>query len=351
MKNTNPSVLILLATHNGQSWIAEQIRSILCQRDVQFTICVSDDHSTDNTLAEIKALIPDLYLLPAAPRPLGSACRNFLYLIESAEINDCEYVAFADQDDIWFEDKLAMAVSFLNQHHADGYSSNVWAFWPDGKRRFIYKSDPQCSGDFLFESAGPGCTFVMRRELFLALQDWVKRHIEYMQDQQAHDWLIYAFARHNGFKWLMDRRATMLYRQHDHNSTGVNLGWRAIWRRLKYVLSGQARLRVLSLARALDIKLPTIQKLERFRLCDRLGLLLKCNNFRRSGKDVWALRVLFLIMRRVPRADYPTASPPSSLVPPPSALTPTSSPVASSSPPACRLPAQTPRRNPPAPAP
>ena len=43
-------VLVLLATFNGEKYIATQLNSILCQKDVDLEILISDDHSSDKTL-------------------------------------------------------------------------------------------------------------------------------------------------------------------------------------------------------------------------------------------------------------------------------------------------------------
>jgi rhamnosyltransferase len=295
----NPSVFVLLATHNGQSWITEQGQSILCQANVIPSVCVSDDNSTDNTLAAIKKLISDLYILPPSSRPLGNACRNFIYLIESAEIHDCAYVALADQDDVWFEDKLYRAISLLDEEKADFYSSNVIAFWPDGRQRLICKSGPQRPFDFLFESSGPGCTFVMSRRAFIELQNWVRSNAEQLQNLKVHDWLIYAFARQRRFKWVIDSRPGMYYRQHERNQIGANIGVRAAWSRLKNVLSGQFRLDVLALAKVIGNEAPPIRALERFSWGDRLRLFFTCRDFRRNGKQAWLLGLMFLGMKKL----------------------------------------------------
>ena len=43
-------IAILLASYNGESWIREQIDSILNQKEVDITIFVSCDLSNDKTL-------------------------------------------------------------------------------------------------------------------------------------------------------------------------------------------------------------------------------------------------------------------------------------------------------------
>lgn len=51
-------VLVLMAAYNGNKWIVEQIESILNQEDVDVSICVSVDKSSDGT----ERIIHDLSL-------------------------------------------------------------------------------------------------------------------------------------------------------------------------------------------------------------------------------------------------------------------------------------------------
>ena len=51
---TNPKVLILMATFNGEKWITEQMNSIVNQCGVDITIFVSDDFSSDQTVNILK---------------------------------------------------------------------------------------------------------------------------------------------------------------------------------------------------------------------------------------------------------------------------------------------------------
>jgi rhamnosyltransferase len=93
----------------------------------------------------------------------------------------------------------------LNAHQADGYSSNVTAFWSDGRPdMLISKADPQRCWDHFFESAGPGCTYVLRTNMAIALQDCLRARPAEAARVYSHDWLIYAYARANGYRWHID---------------------------------------------------------------------------------------------------------------------------------------------------
>jgi rhamnosyltransferase len=147
-------------------------------------------------------------------------------------------VAFADQDDIWYADKLARGCEAMRVQRSDAYSSNVLAFWPDGHEVLVEKHQPQVRFDFLFEAAGPGCTYVFSSALACEFKSFLLAHWQEIQDVSLHDWLLYAYARSHGKRWYIDPQPSMRYRQHASNQVGVNTGMSAKKARLRQVLSG-----------------------------------------------------------------------------------------------------------------
>jgi len=242
-----------MATYNGAHFVSEQLSSIALQEGIQGSVFISDDCSSDETLGLLKkALISGLSIsfLPKLETTVGAG-QNFFRLIEDVPLENFEYFAFADQDDIWLPKKLATAISKLDDQFADGYSSSVIAFWPSGIKRFIKKNYPQKKFDYFFEGPGPGCTFVMTRRLFLLLQEFVAKNQNKLRDIYYHDWFVYAFARSNGLKWMIDAQAQIYYRQHKKNDTGANAGISAAIFRIKKILGFWARDQVYVIAEVL----------------------------------------------------------------------------------------------------
>jgi rhamnosyltransferase len=236
----HPKIAVLLAAYNGMQWIEEQVASILGQQSVDVTIHISVDLSEDGTEAWCKALgevDSRVILLPPAGR-FGGAARNFFRLIRDVDLHDYDAVSFADQDDIWESDKLLRATQAITSHGVDAYSSNVTAFWPDGKTILLDKSQPQVAWDFLFEAAGPGCTYVLSPALARSLRQQVIQDWEQLQQVSLHDWYCYAFARSHGFKWFIDSQPSMLYRQHESNQVGANTGLTSLFQRYVTIHEG-----------------------------------------------------------------------------------------------------------------
>lgn len=283
-----PRFAVCLAAYNGMAFIAEQIQSILAQAGVVLQLFVSVDPSNDGTEERLAAWAvsePRLTLLPCGRR-FGSAGRNFYRLLRDVDLSDFDYLSFADQDDIWHADKLARAHRTIKTLNASGYSSNFTAFWPGGKSKPVNKAWPQRTCDYLFESGGPGCTYVMHRGLALALQELVRRSGSGLSDIDYHDWLAYAFARSHNYPWAIDDWSSIEYRQHANNQIGVNAGWRSFWLRVRKVLSGYGFRQSLLIADAIGASsLPLVQRGLRRGRSGYLWLALQARQCRRRPLD------------------------------------------------------------------
>ena len=233
-------IAVLLAAYDGMQWIEEQIISILNQSNVDVTLFISVDPSTDGTEAWCAAYATahsNVRLLPPAGKFSGAA-RNFFRLIRDVDFDGFDFVAFADQDDIWNSDKLDRAATTLQSGEYDAYSSNVTAFWPNGRALLLEKAQPQVTWDYLFEAAGPGCTYVLSQRLASHLKVAMVGTWDRVQSVSLHDWYSYAFARSQGYKWFIDPVSGMLYRQHEKNQVGANTGLTSFIARFKRISEG-----------------------------------------------------------------------------------------------------------------
>lgn len=238
----NKRIAVLLAGYNGSKWISAQVESIEFQKDVDVDIYISLDVSSDNSKEIIESLADkfnNIHLLDYGMR-FGGAAPNFFHLLRTVSFSEYDYIALSDQDDIWLSQKLLRAVTVLADNNADGYSSDVIAFWPNGRERLIKKSYPQRKYDHYFEGPGPGCTFVLSKSLAISLQSHISIFTDKMTAIDWHDWFIYVYARHNGFVWVIDDVPLMRYRQHTSNQLGANAGLKPFIKRIKSVINGYA---------------------------------------------------------------------------------------------------------------
>lgn len=298
MLNGPIKVAVCLAAFNGEQHIGEQLNSILNQVELDITVFVSIDLSSDNTLGLVEACAKKdtrIILLSYGER-YGSAARNFFRLLEEVDFNDFDYVSLADQDDIWLPEKLITAVITITESNVDVYSSNVLAFWLDGSEKVIYKAQPQKEWDYIFESAGPGCTFVLNKSFASALQVFLIQNKMHTHVVDMHDWFIYAYARYNGYKWLISEQVHMRYRQHAHNVLGANIGLSAKFVRWRKLREGWLSKQALIIANILGYtELPPIQKMRNVRIVNTLWLVFHVGKFRRRLRDCMALAIYFLV--------------------------------------------------------
>lgn len=244
-----PRVLVLLAAFNGADWIQEQLRSILGQENADVRIVVRDDGSADHTIEVVRDLhVADQVEVRSAVPPTGSASQNFFSLIRDCSATDFDFVAFADQDDIWNPDKIQRACSQLRSMNGAGYSSAVTALWEDGTERILTPSSNQTSSDFLFESAGQGCTYVLTAEFYERLRHFIASRQQLTKLIHFHDWAIYAIARAWNQRWCFDDLPTMKYRQHGENHFGARNNLQGMAKRLLLIRSGWYRTQVKAIA-------------------------------------------------------------------------------------------------------
>ena len=106
-------VSIVLCTYNGLKFIDEQLKSIQRQTHSNLEIIISDDASTDGTFEWLKkeaALDKRIKLYRNQPN-IGVNL-NFNKACSKVEAN---FIAFADQDDIWDEKKIEILLNEINK--------------------------------------------------------------------------------------------------------------------------------------------------------------------------------------------------------------------------------------------
>ena len=238
-------ILIILASFNGVKYIKQQIDSILSQEGVNIDIKIFDDGSSDGTVELISSLYSSERIqIIQNEIPTGSSANNFfqsLQQIEEIYFEKYNYIAFADQDDIWLPNKLKEAVVILDTQEADLYMSNL-ILWQEKSYRksIVNKSFSQKKYDYLFEGGSAGCTYVLSAKFVLKLKDIIKNTDHLYWKYFSHDWFIYFVARTNNFKVTIDNRSFILYRIHETNIHG-QLNTHSIFaikERLKLVANG-----------------------------------------------------------------------------------------------------------------
>jgi len=133
-KNNIPKVSVIIPTYNRAHLIGRAIKSVLNQTFQDFEIIVVDDGSTDNTREIVKSFVDKRirYYYHEKNKGYPEALNKGLNLARGS------YIAFQDDDDEWFPEKLyRQMMIFKNAKKKTGvvYSG----FWKikDGKKLYI----------------------------------------------------------------------------------------------------------------------------------------------------------------------------------------------------------------------
>ena len=295
IKSNEPKIAVLLAAFNGMQWIEEQVDTILAQQGVDVSLYISVDLSTDDTLQWCEALAEKdtrVTVLPYGER-FGGAAKNFYRLIRDVDFLGFDYVSLADQDDIWYVDKLKTACATIIEQKCDVYSSNLLSFWTDGRQMVFDKMQPQRKYDYLFQGGGAGCTYVANAASSQQFKQFLLDNWDEATAVNYHDWLWYSFCRSQGIQWHFDKGFKMHYRQHENNEFGSNTGLRVAYKRLKLLKTGWYSaecLKIIRLVNKISTDIPA-QFLEK-NFQNRLFLLQNVSQLRRKFSE----RVIFFVI-------------------------------------------------------
>lgn len=211
-------VVVLLSTYNGAKYIAEQLDSLINQREVKIKLIVRDDGSSDSTLSILADYKDKMDIYVYSGENLGAAF-SFLDLIMKAP--EAKYYAFCDQDDIWLPTKVNRAIRMISNIDESNkpvlYCSDYQLIDSDGN--YIRNRGHVSSINFtdaIINSCCTGCTTVFNSELHNLLKMYKPKSIV-MHDDWAHKVCLAC-----GGRVIFDPAKTLLYRQHANNVEGGN---------------------------------------------------------------------------------------------------------------------------------
>jgi len=226
MDNHIPTVAVLMSTYNGEKYIRVQLDSIFKQRDVRVKLFVRDDGSTDNTveiLKEYEKAHPVELLNDGENVGPGESFMRLVY--KYANEPGIEYYAFADQDDIWLEEKLSVAVnSVINEEPGSLvpvlYCSNQFLYINDeNKGNRHIKSQSIELIPHMTKNTIAGCTFLFNKSLAKMVADAGRPDQRIIRYRLHDSWMILV-AICCGYV-IYDETSHMLYRIHEENAVGV----------------------------------------------------------------------------------------------------------------------------------
>jgi glycosyltransferase involved in cell wall biosynthesis len=280
-----PKVAILMGTYNGERFLKQQLDSIAAQSHSYWELYVSDDGSTDNTLAILDATTIN-WPNPTSVRkgPHKGFAANFLSLACDSSIKS-DYFAFSDQDDIWDCKKLARALHWLEsipQYIPAMYCSRTLLINEKDEKiglSPLFKRKPTFQNALVQSIAGANTMVFNKAARNLLLIAGHETPIV------SHDWWIYLVVTGCDGKVFYDSYPSLGYRQHHQNLVGSNVGWRARYRRI--VASFRGRFAMWN-----DINFNALIRLNSFLSKENKAAL---NQFAQIRQNHWILRVLGIL--------------------------------------------------------
>lgn len=223
MSQTLKSVLVLMSTYNGEKYIKEQIESILNQKGIRVFLEIRDDGSIDATYDILKSYEEkNSNITVFRDEPIGVG-KSFMRLLYNAS-EEYDYYAFADQDDVWYEDKLLEAIKCIEMNVMEEnvlYCCNQNCVDMNLNFKSVRFSkdfqDPGLLGS-IFNNYYAGCTMVMSSQLRKTIID-KKRVLDFnFYDLRIHDSWIVCIAHVVG-KVIYDPEPHMDFRRHGATQT------------------------------------------------------------------------------------------------------------------------------------
>jgi len=212
-------IVVLLSTYNGEKYLQEQIDSILNQKSShQIDLMIRDDGSSDGTIEILKSY-EEKYpkrVKVKFEENIGYI-NSFFELIHDAKGYD--YYALSDQDDIWLEDKIEIAIKACELEEYEGpllYGSS--SFLVNDKLEIMGETQKNLRGitwdNLLIQNFFPGHTQVFNNALCETLKTEVDCSKIYVHDF----WITYMAFLHG--KAIFDNESHTYYRQHGTNTVG-----------------------------------------------------------------------------------------------------------------------------------
>lgn len=230
MQEQQYHVQVLMSAYNGEKHISRQIESILNQQNVLTTLLIRDDGSSDHTyriIEEYSKKYPDRIQILSGTN-IGYR-KSFLSLFSHLE--EADYYAYADQDDIWKPDKVISAIKcLLNNTRCWLYASALTNTDEHGNviSEKKYEGIKLNLASFFVRTRLAGCTFLFVPELAEIAKKYSDISLE-NEEMPDHDCLLCMLCSlHGHFIYVDDHSYIYHIRYKNSETAGKGIAKRLI---------------------------------------------------------------------------------------------------------------------------
>lgn len=225
---------VALATYKGARFLPEFLQSVAAQSHAAVRLVASDDNSPDETFELLTAFQPERTVAVRNDGPRGFR-GNFANAITHS---DAPYVALADQDDVWVEDKISTLLARMKTAEARFgpdvpiivcsdlavVSEDLQPLRASFHARWRHPVQTLTFADLTLGNRVPGCSMLLNRAL-------IDRAMPMPDTILFHDWWFMLVAAALG-RFEVVEQPLILYRQHGGNQVGDMHRQMTAWERV-----------------------------------------------------------------------------------------------------------------------
>ncbi len=220
-----PKAVLLISTYNGETYLPAMLDSVVAQTYKNLDVYIRDDGSKDKTMSileDYENKHENIHIIRGEENLGYPKC--FYYLTDHAP--EADYYFFADQDDVWFPDKVSRAIDRLKTEGEVPLAYYAGYVICDGNlkeigRSFYVNKEIQFK-DTIYEVCGLEFTMAINR----AAMELLNNNKPTFSSARG-VWMSMLFASLG--KIIYDNEPCAYYRRHEEAVTSSSLSGIGLW--------------------------------------------------------------------------------------------------------------------------
>jgi len=152
-------ISIIMPTYNSEGYVLKTVQSVINQSYQNWELIITDDASTDNTVA----LLKNTFVREDRIKIYTNEINQGAAITRNNSIKKAQgrYIAFLDSDDFWFPKKLEIQLNFMKNNNCDLSYSSFIVVDEKGKQKGYVEADKQVTYKSLLKQNTVGFSTMM----------------------------------------------------------------------------------------------------------------------------------------------------------------------------------------------